>query len=50
MPLARLKYQWERIPGYLAEGVIAGYCVLGAYLIDWQPEHAEWIRDFIAAN
>ena len=50
VPMERLKHQWERIPGYLEAGKITGYCMLGAYLIDWQPEQAEWIRDFIAAG
>lgn len=50
VPMDRLRYQWERIPGYLEEGLVDGFCILGAYLIDHQPEQAEWVRDFIAAN
>ena len=50
VPMDRLRYQWERIPGYLEQGLVDGYCILGAYLIDHQPEQAEWVRDFIAAN
>jgi hypothetical protein len=50
VPMDRLQYQWERIPGYLEQGLVDGYCILGAYLIDHQPEQAEWVRDFIAAN
>jgi len=50
VPMDRLRHQWERIPGYLEQGLVDGYCILGAYLIDHQPEQAEWVRDFIAAN
>ena len=50
VPMDRLRYQWERIPGYLEAGLVDGYCILGAYLIDHQPEQAEWVRDFIAGN
>ena len=50
VPMDRLKYQWERIPGYLATERITGFCILGAYLIDWHNESACWVRDFIAAN
>jgi len=50
MPMDRLQWQWERIPGYLEQGKITGYCILGAYLIDHHRENAEWVRDFIAAH
>ena len=50
VPMDRLRAQWERIPGYLEQGLVDGYCILGAYLIDHQPEQAEWVRDFIAGN
>lgn len=50
VPMDRLRSQWERLPGYLAQGLVDGYCILGAYLIDHQPEQAAWVRDFIAAN
>lgn len=50
VPKDRLQWQWERIPHYLEEGKIAGYCILGAYLIDWHRENAQWVRDFIAAH
>lgn len=50
VPLDRLRFQWERLPGYLEAGLVDGYCVLGAYLIDYQPEHATWVRDFIATH
>ena len=34
VPMDRLRYQWERIPGYLEAGLVDGYCILGAYLFD----------------
>lgn len=50
VPMERLRDQWESIPGYLEAGLVDGFCILGAYLIDHQPEQAEWIRSFIAAR
>ena len=50
VPIGRLRYQWERIPGYLDKGLIDGFCILGAYLIDHHPEQAAWVQDFIAGN
>ena len=50
VPMERMRYQWERIPGYLENGSVNGFCILGAYLIDRQPEHAEWIRRFISEH
>ena len=50
VPMDRLRSQWERLPGYLQAGLVDGYCLLGTYLIDHQPEQAEWVRDFIAAH
>jgi len=50
VPMDRLKYQWERLPGYLSKGLITGFCILGAYLIDWHNDNARWVRDFIAGN
>jgi hypothetical protein len=50
VPMDRLRYQWERIPGYLDAGKITGYCILGGYLIDRHVEQAEWIRDFISQH
>ena len=45
-----LKHQWERIPRYLDCGLIDGYSILAAVLIDGHQEQATWVRDFIAAN
>ena len=50
VPMDRLRCQWERIPGYLDRGLIDGFCILGAYLIDRHSEQAAWARDFIAAH
>jgi hypothetical protein len=50
VPMDRLRFQWERIPGYLDKGLIDGFCILGAYLIDHHPEQASWVREFIAGN
>jgi len=50
VPMDRLRSQWEAIPGYLEAGLVDGFCILGAYLIDHQPEQAEWIREFIAGH
>ena len=50
VPMDRLRCQWERIPGYLDKGLIDGFCILGAYLIDHHPEQATWVRDYIAGN
>ena len=50
VPVDRLRHQWERIPRYLERGLINGFCVLGAYLIDRHPEQAEWIREFIRTH
>lgn len=50
VPMDLLKVQWERIPRYLEQGLIDGYSILGAVLIDTQQEQANWVRDFIAAN
>ncbi|OIN97029.1 hypothetical protein AUJ66_04535 [Candidatus Desantisbacteria bacterium CG1_02_38_46] len=50
VPMDLLRCQWERIPRYLDEKLIAGYSILGAVLIDGQQEQAEWVRDFIAKH
>ena len=50
VPMDRLQYQWERIPGYLDSGKITGFCILGAYLIDRHAERAQWIRNFITQH
>jgi hypothetical protein len=50
VPMDLLKVQWERIPRYLEAGLIDGYSILAAVLIDGHQEQATWVRDFIAAN
>lgn len=50
VPMKWIRYQWERIAGYLADDKIAGYAILGTVLIDGQQEQAKWIRDFIARH
>jgi hypothetical protein len=50
VPMNLLKTQWERIPRYLEAGLIDGYSILAAVLIDGHQEQANWVRDFIAAN
>lgn len=50
VPMELLEFQWRRVRDYLASGAIAGYAILGAYLIDYVREQVVWVRDFIAAN
>ena len=48
MPL--LKLQMEKILRCLQDGLIEGFSILGAVLIDGQTEQARWARDFIKAH
>ena len=50
VPRERMEFQLNRIVRYLEEGKIAGFSILGACLIDVHPDHARWLRDFIAAH
>ncbi|MBT3376820.1 MAG: hypothetical protein HN742_09790 [Lentisphaerae bacterium] len=50
MPMDRLEFQWNKVLEYTRNGVIAGYSILGGFLIDLHEEQARWVRDFIAAN
>jgi hypothetical protein len=50
VPMDLLKHQWERLLHYATEGLIDGYSILAAVLIDGHQEQANWVRDFIAAN
>ena len=45
-----LEFQWERVARYVSEGLISGYSILAAVLIDGHLKEAEWVRDFIAAH
>jgi hypothetical protein len=50
IPVEKLRTQWELVRKCTADGTIAGYSILGGFLIDMHPEQAMWIRDFIRAN
>jgi hypothetical protein len=41
---------WSDIRKYVDQGRLAGYSILGGFLIDMHPEQARWVRDFIAAE
>jgi hypothetical protein len=45
-----VRAQWESILRNLQSGLLDGYSILSANLIDGQLEQAAWIRDFIAAH
>ena len=45
-----LKQHWEDILGYVEQGRLSGYSILGGFLIDIHPQQARWLRDFIAAH
>jgi hypothetical protein len=50
VPMEMLKVQWDHVLDLTIKGTIAGYSILGGFLIDMHQEQAKWIRDFIAAN
>lgn len=50
LPMDRLEYQWNGVLEYVNSGAIAGYSILGGFLIDLHEEQARWVRDFIAAH
>jgi len=50
VPMDLLKLQWNKLLGYLQQGLIDSYSILGAVLIDGHQEQANWVRDFIAAH
>lgn len=50
VPMDLLKRQWECVLRYADDGLIEGYSILAAVLIDGHQEQAEWVRDFIAAH
>jgi len=47
VPTALLKLQMEKIEKYIRDGLVQGFSILAAVLIDGQLEQAEFIRDFI---
>ncbi|MCG3196530.1 MAG: hypothetical protein GHCLOJNM_01006 [bacterium] len=50
VPMELLKFQWERVERYVNEGLIQGYSILAAVLIDGHQEQANWVRDFLASR
>jgi len=50
VPMERLKFQWSKVAEYVAEGRIAGFSLIGGFLIDVHEAEARWVRDFIAAH
>jgi hypothetical protein len=50
VPMELLKLQWEFVLKHLEAGVLDGFSILGATLIDSHIEQATWVRDFIRAN
>ncbi len=50
VPMDLLRFQWEKVAEYLDRGLIAGYDILGGFLIDTHEEQARWVRDFLAAG
>ena len=50
VPMELLKHQWQLVSRYVDDGIIAGYSILGGFLIDIHPRTATWVRDFIKAN
>ena len=50
LPMDMLRFQWERVLKFVQSGAIAGYSILGTWLIDTHQDQARWVRDFIAAN
>ncbi|MFH1923765.1 MAG: twin-arginine translocation signal domain-containing protein [Planctomycetota bacterium] len=45
-----LEQHWKDIRGYVEQGRLSGYSILGGFLIDMHTEQARWLRDFIAAD
>lgn len=50
VPMPLLEQQWHCVRHSLDAGLIDGFSILGAVLIDGQQEQAEWVRRFIAAH
>jgi hypothetical protein len=50
VPVERLALQFNRIVHYLERGLVSGYSILAAVLIEGHREQAEFVRDFIAAH
>ena len=48
VPMDRLEFQWHRVLEHVRTGAIAGYAILGGFLIDLHEKQARWVRDFIA--
>jgi len=50
VPMDRLKHQWHVVRKLVGDGTVAGYSILGGFLIDLHPTQARWVRDFIHAS
>jgi hypothetical protein len=50
VPMNLLKHQWNRVLEGVDAGILAGYSILAAVLIDVHEKEARWVRDFIATN
>jgi hypothetical protein len=50
LPMDRLAFQWARVLEHVRAGTIAGYAILGGFLIDLHEEQARWVRDFIVTH
>lgn len=50
LPMNLLKIQWDHVLRYTEASAIAGYSILGTFLIDGHQQQARYVRDFIAAN
>ena len=49
VPMDRLEFQWDRVRHHVRAGTVAGFSILGGFLIDLHEPQARWVRDFIAA-
>lgn len=50
VPLDAMKRHWADILRFVENGRLAGFSILGGFLIDMYPETARWLRDFIRSN
>ena len=49
VPMEYLQHQWQVVRKLVGNGTVAGYSILGGFLIDLHPKQAHWVRDFIRA-
>lgn len=50
VPMDLLKVQWEKMLRHIHNGIVDGFSILSANLIDGHLEQATWVRDFIRGN